>query len=168
MENQIILNQYTIGNLEATLSETSVIKTKPGSLPDILFSTKAKTLKATVKQLLDEIKIREKVHDDLMSRITQDSCKCGTYLLELNRFTNDNYISERVIELFPRRNQLEEQVLALEKEKREEDLMFWKDISALKKYLMSALAEYWNIVRKNEFVNLDTKDEEITRYRTAM
>lgn len=164
MENQIILNQYTIRNLETMLSETTETEIKPESLSDILFSKKSKTLKATVKQLLDEIQRREKLHGDLMKRIIQDSCKCGTYLLELNKLTHDNYISARVIELFPRRNQLEEQVLALEKEKREEDLMFWKDISALKKYLMSALAEYWDVVRKNEFVNLDIKNENFRRY----
>ncbi len=170
MENYIILNQDTFKNLESTLTtETSSEPPKPPeSLSDILFSKKSKTLKATVKQLLDEIKIREKLHDDLMTRITQNSCKCGTYLLELNTITQHNYLIERTLETFPRRTQLEDQVLGLEKEKRDEDLMFWKDVSALKKYLMSALAEYWEVVRKNEFVNLDIKNEKFRRHRTVM
>ncbi len=166
MENQIILNQYTIGNLEATLSEIPPSKISSKSLPEILFSSKAKTLKATVKQLLDEIELRKTLHADLINRINYDSRQCGNLLEEITLLTRNNYLIERAVDFSSRRTQIEVQIIDLEKEKRQEDLVFWKDIATLKKYLMIALADYWDIARKNKLLNLE--NETIKGDRTTM
>ena len=52
--------------------------------------------------------------------------------------------------------QLETNVLDLEKEKRKEYLECWRDLSFLKKYLLSALKDYWDLSRRSEALLYDS------------
>lgn len=40
--------------------------------------------------------------------------------------------------------------MALEQEKRKEELECWRDLMFLKKYLLSSLKEYWDLVKRGE------------------
>ena len=44
--------------------------------------------------------------------------------------------------------QVEDKLLDLEQEKRKEKLECWRDLMFLKKYLMSSLKEYWDLVKR--------------------
>ena len=46
--------------------------------------------------------------------------------------------------------QFENNLLSLREEKRKEHLECWKDLMFLKKYLMTALREYWDLVKRRE------------------
>ncbi len=48
------------------------------------------------------------------------------------------------------KTKIEGNVLELEKERRNEYLECWRDLMFLKKYLMVALKDYWELVKKRE------------------
>ena len=50
---------------------------------------------------------------------------------------------------------IESKVLDLEKEKRKEQIECWRDLMFLKKYLMSSLKDYWELVKKREVLEGD-------------
>jgi len=64
--------------------------------------------------------------------------------------------------------QLENNVLELEKEKRKEYLECWRDLMFLKKYLLSSLKDYWDLIKKRDVLSHDftelTKNEPGKRY----
>jgi hypothetical protein len=125
----------------------------PGSQPlDMLFSDRTKNLKATVKELLNEINLRKDLSGKISSGINNDICKFKTYLLEMEEITNRRYECED-LKFGRRRTQLESTVLTLEQEKRQEDRECWKDLMFLKQNLMSALTDYWEFSRKNAALN---------------
>jgi hypothetical protein len=129
-----------------------------------LFSGKSKTLKATVRELLNEIDLREGLNSSLFSKVDEEICKTKTYLLEINGVCQRRYGVEE-LQFGRRRTQLEDRLVRLEQEKRQEEKEFWKDAMFLKKYLMSALADYWETVgRENLFkpvsIGLDYKEND--------
>jgi len=118
-----------------------------------LFSDKSKTLKATIKALLDEIRLRERLNVDLLSKIDEDICKCKTYLYYFD-LIQPYAIS---YDLLSKKIKLQNQIFQLEQEKRKEYRECWHDLMFLKKYLMSALKDYWDISRKDKFLVSDFK-----------
>lgn len=114
-----------------------------------LFSDKRKILKATVKALLEEIELRENLDTHLLYRIDYDICRQHTSLMHLNDM-RVHYDFDRFVEVNKHKLQLEDNVIELEKEKRKEYLECWRDLMFLKKYLLSALREYWDLVKRRE------------------
>lgn len=129
---------------------------------DMLFSDKSKTLKATVKELLNEISLRKKLNSELLTKMNEDICKCKTYLHEIRDIVKRNYEAQDV-KFGRRRTQLENMILSLEQEKRKEYVECWRDLMFLKKYLMSALADYWELNKKRESLSygLNLLDESV-------
>jgi len=117
-----------------------------------LFSSKTRTLKATVRELLNEINLRKNLDSDLVSRINDEICRTKTYLHEIGDICARRYDSED-LRFGRRRSQLEAQVIALEQEERKEGVECWRDLMFLKKYLMSALSDYWESSRKRDCLN---------------
>lgn len=139
-------------SLENVLLKESDRKSK-GTL-EKLFSTKTQTLKAIVKALLNEINLREKLDLHLLNRIDEDICQQKSHipnLLELKvHYSLDLFLEVKEMILG-----IEDKVLDLEKEKRTEYLECWRDLMFLKKYLMSALREYWDFVKRRELLSGD-------------
>ena len=124
-----------------------------GSQPlDLLFSDRSKNLKSTVKELLNEIDLRNGLSGKIHSGIENDICKFKTYLLQIEEITNRRYGCED-LEFGRRRTQLESTILNLEQEKRQEDRECWKDLMFIKQNLMSALNDYWEFSRRNAALN---------------
>ena len=110
---------------------------------ETIFTDRTRSLKSTVNELLAEIERRENLHADLKSRIGDDICRCGEYLQEVKFWTDRPYNPDT--NFTSRKTNLEKQIFSLEEEKRTEDLTCWRDLMFLKKYLMSALKDYWKL-----------------------
>jgi len=121
------------------------------SLLEILLSDKSKTLKSTIKALLNEIELREDLDMHLLSKISEDLCEQNTNLDHLKNM-KVQYSFELWENVNKSRIQIENQLLELEKEKRKEYLECWRDLMFLKKYLLSALREYWDLVKRRDML----------------
>ena len=117
-----------------------------------LFDGKTKTLKATVKALFDEIKLRENLDTHLLNKIDEDICTQHTHLIQLDQLTA-HYSIDLFLETKKIRVKIEDKVLELEREKRTEYLECWRDLMFLKKYLLMALREYWDMAKRRELVS---------------
>lgn len=137
--------------------ENIVFKEEPQkekSVIEKVFSDKNRTLKATVKALFNEILLRERLNSELLSRIDSDMCKPGSYLSQVKRILKRQYTPDLEIAFSRRRTNLEKQVQELEKEKRQEYLACWKDLMFLRKYLLSALKDYWTLSGRKSFLQI--------------
>lgn len=146
-------NPFYHTNLKNTL-ENIVLKNKikkETSALERIFSDKTKTLKATVKALLDEIKLRENLNLHLLKKIDNDICSNNTQIMLLEK-QKTHYVFDHFIEIKKQKIKLEDNVLKLENEKRKEYLECWRDLMFLKKYLLVALKEYWDMVNRRELL----------------
>ncbi len=134
---------------------SNIILTKPHrkneSALETLLADKGKTLKATVKALLAEINLRENLDENLITEIDNEVSTHRSQIFHLQDL-RVHYDFERFMVVKNLIVKLENQVLELDKEKRQEHLESWRDLMFLKKYLMSALKDYWNLVRKRELL----------------
>ncbi|MBU4000572.1 hypothetical protein KKG29_05400 [Patescibacteria group bacterium] len=143
-------------DLKNTL-EGIVFKETPEKQQGILekmFSDKGKTLKGTVKALLNEIKLRETLDSHLIKKIDDEVCSKHTDLMQLNNLKL-NYSPDLARDINTTKMQLENSVLELEKEKRKEYLECWRDLMFLKKYLLTSLKDYWDLVNKRNVLSYD-------------
>jgi hypothetical protein len=137
--------------------EKIVLNEKPYMERDIvdrIFADKSRTLKATIKALFNEIQIRESLDYVLISDINKGMCRQHCYLENLKVLNQRNYSIELMNEFNRRKLQIENNVINLEQEKRREYLECWKDLLFLKKYLLSALKDYWNASSNKTFLNI--------------
>ena len=150
---------YSTG-LEDSL-ENIVLKEDPvqeRTVMDKVFADKNRTLKATIKALFNEILSREKLSGGLLSKIDSDICKTDSYLEQIKMITRRQYLPDLEIAFSRRKTQLESQVIDLEKEKRQEYVACWRDLISLKKYLLSALKDYWNGSNKSTFLKIENDE----------
>jgi len=112
-----------------------------------MFSDKAKTLKASVNALLEEIKLREDLNAYQFKKINGEICRQHTELMQLENLKG-HYPFNLTSDIGETKSQIEMNVLELEKEKRKEGLECWRDLMFLKKYLMVSLKDYWELARK--------------------
>lgn len=122
-------------------------KSKGFSVLEDLISDKAKTLKASVNALLEEISLREDLNVSMFKKIDDEVCKLRGELMQLNNLS-DSYPFDLSAQLDEAKFRLKENVLELERERRAEGLECWRDLMGLKKDLMVALKEYWELVRR--------------------
>ena len=124
---------------------------KKEGIIDKVFSDKGKTLKATIKALFNEIMLRENLDSFLLYQINEDIGRQHTHLEQVRQMTRFNYSG--FLDYFSKAKiRLENNVLGLEKEKRQEYLNCWKDLMGLKKYMLSTLKDYWELNRKSKFL----------------
>ena len=134
-------------SLEAIVS---IPKSKSETSPlENMFSDKSKSLKASVNALLEEINLREGINTYHLKKIDYEVCQQHTHLMQLDNISghHPSDLSKHVDEA---KKRIESNVLELEKEKRKEQLECWRDLMFLKKYLMSALKDYWELARKRK------------------
>ena len=137
--------------------ESIVLNDKPEEkdVVDKVFSDKGRTLKATVKALFNEIMLRERLDSFLLYDINDDICKQHNYLESIKELHRFSYSAELLNDFHEKKMKLEDNVLGLEKEKRKEYLECWRDLMALKKYLLSALKDYWNLNSRKTFLDVE-------------
>jgi len=112
-----------------------------------MFSDKAKTLKASVNALLEEINLREDLNSHQFKKMNGEICRQHTELMQLETL-RDAYPFNLTQDVDEAKARIKTNVLELEREKRKEGLECWRDLMFLKKYLMVSLKEYWELVRK--------------------
>jgi hypothetical protein len=132
-------------SLEIIVSDSGSEKDS-GPLEDML-SDKAKTLKASVNALLEEIKLREGLNAHQFNKINSEICRQHTELMQLENI-QDSYPFDLTKDVDEAKDRIKSNVLELEREKRQEGLECWRDLMFLKKYLMVSLKDYWELVRK--------------------
>ena len=120
-----------------------------------VFSDKGRTLKATVKALFNEIMLRERLDSFLLYGMNEDICKQHNYLESIKELHRFSYHPELLKDFHEKKMKLEDNVLGLEKEKRKEYLECWRDLMALKKYLLLALKDYWNLNSRKTFLDIE-------------
>ena len=132
LENQSTKPFYhtTLHNVLEGVSLKPLPQYERGGL-ETVFSDKAKTSKAGVKALLEEIALRETLDSHLINKIDYEICEQNTALMQLDNLKVD-YSPELAKHVDKRRTQLETNVLELEKEKRKEYLECWYDLMFLK------------------------------------
>ena len=132
----------------------------PSSTLESIFTNKTKVLKSTIKQLFNEINLRLQVDTDIFKGINEDICVCYNFLEEVKLHIGRGYDMERILAFIPRRTQLETQIFDFKKQKRTEALECWRDLMFLKKYLMSALSEYWLLSKRQQLLSSDLTIDE--------
>lgn len=132
-------------SLEVIASQSNS-KKNPSLLED-LFSDKARTLKACVNALLEEIGLRETLNSSHFGKIDGEVRRLHGELMNLE---NVDYCNPRDLtgELDEARARVKADILELERERRGEGLECWRDLMFLKKYLMVSLKDYWELVRR--------------------
>jgi hypothetical protein len=141
--------------------ENIVFKEEPENEKGMLervFSDKSKTLKATIKALFNEIMLRERLDSVLLYKINEDVCRQHSYLEQLRSLTRFNYSPDLFKDSTNTKMQLENNVLELEKEKRREYLECWRDLMFLKKYLLTALKDYWDLSKRRNTLAYDLNE----------
>ena len=123
-----------------------------------IFSDKTRTLKSTVKALFNEINGRERLNAELLGKVEQDISKAHSYLEQIRVLTARDYMQELTLNLNRRRTQLEDRASQLEQEKRREHVECWRDLMHLKRYLLTALKEYWLISRRSAALHLENDE----------
>lgn len=124
-----------------------------------IISGRATAEKTVVKQILDEIITRDSISKDIQARIDLDIIQCANFLHEIHSITERQYLIDNDgLRFSGRRTTIDMKMLELEGEKRAEEVNAWKDMSALRRYLLFALKDYWNAVRRAELINLQKCD----------
>ena len=137
----------------SSLLENIVLKEEPEKgLLEKIITDKSKTLKVVVKNLLEEIEIRKTLDTHLLKKIEEDIFCQNTQLLTLNNL-RFNYNIDWFKDIGKVRMKLEEHILGLTEEKRQEYLECWKDLMFLKKYLLMAFKEYWDLFKRREILS---------------
>lgn len=142
--------------------EKIVLKEEPEqerSIVDKVFSDKSRTLKATIKAFFNEIMTRENLDSILLSKIDNNICRQHSYLESLKLMNRHSYSLDLLGDFHKNKLHLEGNVLELEKEKRKEYLECWKDLMFLKKYLLTALKDYWNTGSRKIFLNIENDNK---------
>jgi len=150
------MHLYEIG-LEQSL-EKIVMDDEPEKekdLVDKVFSNKGRILKTTVKVFFNEILARKRLDSELVKKIDSEICHTDSYLAQIRELTKRQYTPDLELAFSRRRTQLEDRVLNLEKEKRQEYLTCFKDLSISSRYLLSALKEYWSLSGKKSFLGVE-------------
>ena len=99
---EIKLRPFYHTDLKNTL-ENTVFKEKPEKEKGIIykiFSDKSKTLKTTVKSLLNEIELRENIDSHSLNKINEDICSQHTLLEQLNKL-KVHYLWDQFIDINP-------------------------------------------------------------------
>ena len=124
---------------------------KPGELLETLVCDKVRTRKSTVTALLEEIALRENLNSQLLEKI-DDTLLHERNSLRILEERRDHYVPERFAITCQEKARVQDNILDLEKEKRQERLECWRDLMLLKKDLMIALKDYWDLVRRRRLL----------------
>ena len=81
-----------------------------------MFSDKSKTLKTTVKSLLNEIELRENIDSHLLRKINDEICRFHTHVMQMENI-KVQYFPDSFADISKVKMQFENEILELEKEK---------------------------------------------------
>ena len=157
---KINLSPFYHTDLTNTLEKILLIdrSEKNKGILEKIFVDKSNTLKTTFKALIQEIELRETLNLHLLKRMNENISDQNIQLEQLKKMTIANYDFDWFMDRNKIQLQLEGNILELEKEKRKEYLECWRDLMFLKKYLLVAFKEYWDMVQKREVLEGDVSE----------
>jgi len=110
-------------------------------------SSKRRFLNKSLDEIIELINEREQIRDNNFYQINKDICMTYTQMLKLSLHRyNINFGTDKVY------NTLKQQVVALNREKRAEEVACWKDVTHLKSYLRESLKEAEQEKRKQSIL----------------
>jgi hypothetical protein len=110
-------------------------------------SSKRRFLNKSLDEIIELINEREQIRDNNFYQINKDICMTYTQMLKLSLHRyNINFGTDKVY------NTLKQQVVALNREKRAEEVACWKDVIHLKSYLRESLKEAEQEKRKQSIL----------------
>ena len=118
---------------------------------DRVFSVRTKSLQAVIRALLKEIKIREDLDIHLIIQIEEEKSRLNSKLINLESMRT-HYMQTLKYQIYSIKNQLKSNLLELDREKRREYLQCWHDLLGLKRELLGALREFWDLTKKKEIL----------------
>jgi hypothetical protein len=118
------------------------------SFLDTILDDRKTSLRAIVKSLFNEIQSREQLSATMLSEIRKRILDTYTNLHEIRDITSRTYSLDLALQLSRRKTQLEDRMLGLEREKRQEYTASWETLMKLRQYLMTSLKDYWEFARK--------------------
>jgi len=118
----------------------------PGDAPerdplDELVSHRSAVLKSQVEGLCIQLYERAQIREQNLKRIEYDTVKIDTELLQLDALVHSCWQSSPP-EFLKRRDNLEREIMNLERQRRDEDTSFWKDRVLLRKELPEIAGAY--------------------------
>lgn len=116
---------------------------------------KKHVLKAGVKALLNELQERERLNRMIYSGISSEILKTRNYLEEIRGITTRSYAMDMALNFSRRRTQLEDRIIGLGREWRDEARDHFKTQNALRLYLLKALSDYWGFNRKMQHLGYE-------------
>ncbi len=148
-------NPYSAERLKSMISGGSERPLNQSPLEKIV-SDRARVAKATVLNLLDEIQARANLNSRLTKEMSEEITGFKTRLFSFEN-RNFTYNPSLFKEMNSLRKNLEDHLLRLEQEHRREHLEFWRDTFELKKSLMAAFREYWDLAKRRELLASDAE-----------
>ena len=118
------------------------------SFLDTVLDDRKKSLRAVVKSLFNEVQNREQLSAMMLKEIRGRILDTYTNLHEIRDMTSRTYSLDLALQLSRRKTQLEDRMLGLEREKRQEYTASWEALMKLRQYLMTSLKDYWEFARK--------------------
>lgn len=106
-----------------------------------LVSHRSAVLKAQMEGLAAQLYERRKIHEGNLNRINYDVVKTDTELMKIDDLTHGFRLNVDK-ELSKKEQSLEQDLLNLERQRRDEDVSFWKDQVLLKKELIELAGPY--------------------------
>jgi len=115
---------------------------------DSFFTDKLDVQRLHVSGLASQIRRRNAIKDENLSRIDLDMVKCQSVLLELEHIPKvfDPTIART-------RNTFEKELLTLEKEKRAEYVSWWRDLVLVKRDLITAFKEFTSAEKRVDLIS---------------
>lgn len=118
------------------------------SFLDTVLDDRKKSLRVVVKSLFNEIQSREQLSAVMLGEIRKRILDTYTNLHEIRDLTSRTYSLDLALQLSRRKTQLEDRMLTLERDKRQEYTSSWEALMKLRQYLMTSLKDYWEFARK--------------------
>jgi len=108
----------------------------PGQDPlDELVSHRSAVLKSQVEGIMQQLYERQKIHEHAIKSIDYDTVKCDSDILQLKQLMRWNAFNP-LSELSKKQQNLEKEVMGLERQRRDEYASLWKDKVLLRKELV--------------------------------
>jgi len=114
---------------------------KPSFLPQI--EDKLQFLRESIAEVEEQLGLRKEQKQALIDDIDQQICEVKSSIYALDHFGD----MRNPPQMNQRRNHLEKEIKKLEREKRQQELDYWRDITALQKELRQLKKEYRAVKR---------------------
>ena len=134
--------------LESIVQDAPANAGQSESFLDTVLDDRKKSLRAVVKSLFNEIQGREQLSAAMLKEIRKRILDTYTNLHEIRDLTSRTYSLDLSLQLSRRKTQLEDRMLSLERDKRQEYTTSWEALMKLRQYLMVSLKGYWEFAQK--------------------